>query len=243
MRIKDVASITASSAPEPVTRLRSYGAVHAAPAARAVDSATIVGIPEAEMTPKVRAAIMTLMQEVDVLRRQLSEASERMAELEKLADSDPLLDIYNRRAFVRELGRTMAGVERHGERATLVYLDLNGMKQVNDVHGHSAGDAVLEHVGRLIAGAIRDTDALGRLGGDEFGVLLANTDPMMADMKARQLADIVFSRPLNWRGKPIGVSVAYGVFPLLKGQTINETLEKADEAMYRRKRGEKAVRL
>ena len=138
--------------------------------------ASVLGIPEAEFTPRVRDAIMSLMGEVDTLRRELTRPAHRLEEAEKTADQDQLLPLLNRRAFVRELTRYIAFTGRYNTPASLIYFDLNHMKQINDTHGHAAGDAVLEHFADVLLAHVRDSDSVGRLGGDEFGVLLSHAD-------------------------------------------------------------------
>ncbi|MDP6344948.1 MAG: GGDEF domain-containing protein, partial [Alphaproteobacteria bacterium] len=129
------------------------------------DSASVMGIPEPELTPKVRQAIMTLMQEVDNLRNDLERANSRLVHLERLADQDTLVPIPNRRAFVRELSRVISYSQRYDTPASLIYFDLNNFKQINDDHGHAAGDAALLHVADTLLENLRESDAVGRLGG------------------------------------------------------------------------------
>src|SRR5580693_9235046 len=95
-----------------------------------VANASVLGIPENEFTPRVRDAIMTLMSEVDVLRRELEQTRSRLEDVEKTADQDHLLPLLNRRAFVRELTRHIALTNRYGTPASLVYFDLNDFKSV-----------------------------------------------------------------------------------------------------------------
>ena len=197
---------------------------------------TLAGIPEAELTPKVREALFGLMNEVQALRGELAETRARADELEKLADRDPLLDIMNRRAFVRELDRTMAMIERHDMRASLVFLDLNGLKIINDSNGHSAGDAALTHVAQVLSAHSRQTDVVGRLGGDEFGLLLAHADKVIATKKAEDLAALVAAEPAPWDGGAFSVSVSIGVAEINKGASIEQAMEEADSAMYNAKR-------
>src|SRR3954462_13343400 len=139
-------------------------------------SASVLGIPEAEFTPRVRDAIMGLMSEVDNLRRELTQTQRRLEDMEKTADQDGMLPLLNRRAFVRELTRTIAVTDRYNTPASLIYFDLNHLKKTNDTHGHAAGDAVLKHFADVLTANIRDTDCVGRLGGDEFGVLLSHAN-------------------------------------------------------------------
>jgi diguanylate cyclase (GGDEF)-like protein len=155
------------------------------------DIAQVMGIPEAEFTPRVRDAILRLMGEVDRLRKDVIQATARASHLERLADQDSLVPVFNRRAFVRELGRMQSFAERYDQASSLVYFDANGLKNVNDTHGHAAGDALLAHIARLLVQNVRDTDIVGRLGGDEFGVILVYTDKPLADEKAQLLATLV----------------------------------------------------
>ena len=207
-----------------------------APAATMDAPASVLGIPEAEFTPKVRSAIMGLMTEVDSLRRELSETRKRLDEVEKAADQDGLLPLLNRRAFVRELTRYIAFTGRYNTPASLIYFDLNHMKQVNDTHGHAAGDAVLAHFADVLMGHVRDSDSVGRLGGDEFGVLLSHAGQDQALKKADILADALRTQPALWNDKEITVSFAYGAFELKAGDNADIAMARADEAMYMQKR-------
>ena len=198
--------------------------------------ASVLGIPEAEFTPRVRDAIMGLMSEVDSLRRELGDTRKRLDEVEKTADQDALLPLLNRRAFVRELTRYIAFTGRYNTPASLIYFDLNHMKQVNDAHGHAAGDAVLQHFSEVLMAHVRDSDSVGRLGGDEFGVLLSHADQDQALKKADVLAQALRGQPVQWNGQAIEVSFAYGAFELKAGDNADIAIARADEAMYVHKR-------
>jgi diguanylate cyclase (GGDEF)-like protein len=207
------------------------------------DIAAIMDIPEAEVTPKVRAAMMALMAEVDKLRRDLQQREARIAHLEQLADQDPLTPVSNRRAFVRELTRMMSFADRYDTVSSLIYFDLNGLKPVNDTYGHAAGDAVIAFVARVLIQNVRDSDIVGRLGGDEFGVLLPYTDEAGATEKAGALAAAVAAQPLDWNGVLIPCSVSWGVHTFRSGSSAHQALdaaaqaiEAADRAMYAHKK-------
>lgn len=199
-------------------------------------TASVLGIPEAEFTPKVRDAIMTLMGEVDALRRELQKTRERLEEVERTADQDHLLPLLNRRAFVRELTRYIAFAGRYGTPATLLYFDLDGFKQVNDTFGHAAGDAVLAHFADTLLSQTRDSDVVGRLGGDEFGVLLAHAGVEQGRKKADALAENLKNQPTLWQGKEIPIAFSYGAFELKGEDTADLAMARADEAMYAHKR-------
>lgn len=206
----------------------------AAPAA--ADLGLYAEILEQELTPAARTALLSQIDEIRVLRVELASAQARIKELEALADRDPLLEILNRRAFVRELKRALAIVERYDTKASLLFIDVNGLKKLNDVMGHAAGDAALDHVAKTIAVNIRESDSVGRLGGDEFGVILIETDHVTARQKGETLSEVISASPVCWRGKPFMAEVAFGVAELKKGSTVEQTLETADFEMYRTKR-------
>ncbi len=208
----------------------------ASTAASPVDQIVLMGIPSAELTPKVRTALMTLMAEVQELRAELRGVRERVSDLEELADRDPLLDIFNRRAFVRELDRVLAMIDRHGVSASLIFIDLNDLKKINDGKGHAAGDAALALVAEVITTNIRQTDAVGRLGGDEFGVLLLQSDQTQAIRKAQNLSDVLSGKIVNWRDGAFGISISWGAIEIVKGVSAEQAMEHADSAMYEAKR-------
>ncbi|MEJ0027360.1 MAG: GGDEF domain-containing protein [Rhizomicrobium sp.] len=200
-------------------------------------TASVLGIPESEFTPRVRDAIVTLMGEVDNLRRELAATMARLDEAEKNADQDHLVPpLLNRRAFVRELTRYIAFAGRYGTSASLIYFDLNGFKAINDSNGHAGGDAVLKNFASVLAGNVRDSDCVGRLGGDEFGVLLSHADQEQAHKKADILAERLRASPTKWNGQSIPISFAYGAFELKAGDDADMAMARADEAMYAHKR-------
>lgn len=193
-------------------------------------------IADADMTPQVRATVTRLAEEVESLRRELERAQDRLAQAERAADQDQLLPVLNRRAFTRELARQIGLAARYGTRACLLYVDLDGFKQINDTHGHACGDAVLAHFAAILVGHVRDSDVVGRLGGDEFGVILAHAGAAEAGKKADALLAALSARPPVWNGTAVGVGFSCGVFELVPGETADSALMRADEAMYARKR-------
>jgi diguanylate cyclase (GGDEF)-like protein len=199
-------------------------------------TANVLGIPDSEFTPRVRDAIMRLMSEVDSLRQELHQTQSRLESVEKTADQDQLLPILNRRAFVRELTRHIALAGRYGTPASLVYFDLNDFKTVNDTYGHAVGDTVLSHFAQTLIANVRESDIVGRLGGDEFGVLLSHATQEQAHRKADQLASVLRAAPIIAAGQNIEVRFAYGAFELRGGENADSAMARADEAMYANKR-------
>jgi diguanylate cyclase (GGDEF)-like protein len=204
-------------------------------------AASVLGIPEAEFTPRVRDAIMGLMSEVDNLRRELTQTQGRLEDMEKAADQDGMLPLLNRRAFVRELTRHIALTGRYNTPASLIYFDLNHLKKTNDTYGHAAGDAVLRHFADVLVGHVRDSDCVGRLGGDEFGVLLSHADQDRALKKADALAATLQASPTSWNGQSIPVSFAYGAFELQSDDNPDSAMARADQAMYEQKKAQRSA--
>lgn len=199
------------------------------------DLATVMGIPEEEFTPKVRAAIFGLLEEVSRLRQELDESKKRISHLEKLADEDSLVPIANRRSFVRELSRLLSYAQRYGGEVSVLYFDINDMKSINDSHGHAAGDAAIAHVAGLLAASIRESDVVGRLGGDEFGIILANAPESEAVQIATKLAKAISATPFDWKGEKLTVAISSGAYALKGEEDANDMLHHADRAMYAQK--------
>jgi diguanylate cyclase (GGDEF)-like protein len=188
-----------------------------------------------------RAASRAPVSELEQLRAELDAARARITQLERLADEDSLAPIANRRAFVRELSRMIAFTRRYGPPSSVIYFDVNGMKQINDTHGHPAGDAALRHVAEILAKNVRESDIVGRLGGDEFGVILAQTSQEQANAKGVALAQAIGATPLRWGKFEIPISAAYGVYSFTGSDDAQVAIEAADKAMYKQKRVRQAV--
>ncbi len=199
------------------------------------DAVSFMGIPEAELTPKVRDALMSIMAEVERLRREMDQVRRRLKDAEELADRDPLIPVLNRRSFVRELSRVIAYGRRYKEPAGLAYFDIDNFKQVNDTHGHAVGDAALAHLAQLLSEHVRESDVIGRLGGDEFGVILARTDEKTAESKARSLAQLIADNPLVLDGVEIPLSISVGAVAFTGDDEPQDALARADKAMYEAK--------
>ncbi len=199
------------------------------------DSLTVMGIPQHEFTPKVREAVYGLLEEVARLREELEESQRRISQLEKLADQDSLVPISNRRSFVRELSRMLSFAQRYGGEVSVLYFDIDDMKSINDAHGHAAGDAAIAHVAGFLSDSIRESDQVGRLGGDEFGIILANAPESEAIQIAENLARAISATPFDWKGEKLHVTVSSGAYALKGGEDAQAMLDHADLAMYARK--------
>lgn len=173
-----------------------------------------------------------LLAEILRLRGEVSRLEARIEELDRLAHHDSLVPLPNRRGFIRQLERLIARLNRYGESAALLFVDLNGLKRINDSFGHSAGDAALVHVAELLSSGIRQSDCVARLGGDEFAVLVERTDESFAAEAASRLCERVASESFAHEGVTIPLSIAVGVAAILPGDTPDEVIGRADRAMY-----------
>lgn len=202
----------------------------------APDSAAFLGLSETDMTPKVVEALQTLMTEIDDLRNEVSVLKLRLNEAQGLADMDVLTPVLNRRAFLREMKRVAAFAQRYGSPASVVFFDLDNFKNVNDRFGHAAGDEALKAVAKRLLGNVRESDVVGRMGGDEFAVLLAQADRETALVKAQSLADAVRSTPVEFGEWSAPLHISFGVREIEPGADPEAALAEADAAMFLRKR-------
>lgn len=157
--------------------------------------------------------------------------------LARLALTDHLTELANRAQFDRALEAEMAHAQRSGEPFTLMYLDLDGFKEVNDRLGHAAGDEVLREIARRLAREVRAEDTLARSGGDEFGVIVRQTDRDAAEALARRIVEAV-SRPVTLAsGAEAQVGISVGIASHAAGDdSAAALLARADQALYQAKR-------
>jgi diguanylate cyclase (GGDEF)-like protein len=227
---------------EPFSAMRKRNLAQAGAQVRAqpVDTTEFLGVPEAELTPAVKAAVQTLITELDDLRTEVGRLKARLAETEELADRDALTPLLNRRALIRELGRIRTFAQRYGAPASLVYFDLDDLKGVNDRFGHAAGDAVLKAVAERLVANVRESDLVGRMGGDEFAVILVQADQPTAEAKAASLSRAIERDPLQFGDWTAPIHLSFGVREITQDLEPEAIVAAADAAMYARKRERKA---
>jgi diguanylate cyclase (GGDEF)-like protein len=194
---------------------------------------------EKSNAPKSRSSAMRLAAEVDALKADLAAARARVAELETRVDEDPLTGLVNRRGFERALERALAFVRRYGATAALLYLDLDGFKPINDRFGHAAGDWALGRVARLLGAKVRASDVVGRVGGDEFAVLLWKVTGAQAEEKARAIEAMIEQESFERAGARFSLGLSAGIATLSADDTAIAVVARADQAMYARKRERK----
>jgi len=188
------------------------------------------GQDQSAAATRALAAAASAEQHIAALRQ-------RVRNLERLATTDELTGLRNRRGFEAELDRAVSLAQRYGEDGTVVFIDLDGFKLVNDTYGHAAGDEVLRQVARLLMANVRRTDVVGRLGGDEFAVLLPRTSARGGLKRSRALRRLLNPVSAEVAGRTILTGASIGVATLAEGADhCHAILAKADKAMYRDKR-------
>ena len=178
--------------------------------------------------------ISLLRAEILHLKKRLKVGENRIEQLERLADQDFMLPVYNRRAFIRELSRAISLSRRYRMLNSIIYFDINGMKHINDTYGHNAGDAALEHVASSLSSQVRESDLVARLGGDEFGVILYQVDSSLAEVKSIQLSQYISDKAVLFGEKNYNIQVKMGLYTCDGNETACEAIQMADEAMYSR---------
>lgn len=175
-------------------------------------------------------------QQIEDLQQSLKELQEKAASLYQKATTDQLTGVINFSSLVDTLDRQVAKAAQTGKPLCVIMADLDFFKRVNDVYGHLVGDIVLTHTAQRIKSAVRDSDLVGRFGGEEFTVILANADLELAGIIAERIRQEIAATPFHARGHVIEVTISLGVAMLEPGETPEALLERADAAMYEAKR-------
>lgn len=187
------------------------------------------GMVYALVAPVVLVAYITTMLSADI----------RFAveKIRQISETDELTGVYNMRGFTVILRRTFQQAARHGRSLSIVMMDSDNLKVVNDAHGHDAGNRLLQHLIRKVVDQLRQTDVVARFGGDEFIALLPETDRAGAMQTAERIRRSVEASSFDVRGKEVQITVSLGLasYPH-DGADVDMIVGKADKALYRAKR-------
>jgi diguanylate cyclase (GGDEF)-like protein len=194
------------------------------------------GKPSAKSKRKAAAPpLAKAKRQVAALKAELAAAQARIDELQAWADTDFLLNIYNRHGFERELDRSIAYIRRYKATGALIVLDVDRLKPINDTFGHAAGDVVLKGVVAVLMRHVRSSDVVGRLGGDEFGLLLWNLTEADALAKASALEEAIDRLTFVFKGRSVVAGASAGIALVGATDLAAHVMEAADRAMYARK--------
>jgi diguanylate cyclase (GGDEF)-like protein len=172
------------------------------------------------------------------LRRSLAREAMTSAELRRLATTDELTGLANRRELFASLDRMIATARRSGRPLSLAILDIDCFKLVNDLHGHPAGDEVIRRVSEMALAMMREQDLVGRLGGEEFVIVFPDCEATFALSASERLREGIAALPILLpNGKALQITLSFGVAQLHTADDRTTLIARADEALYRAKKG------
>ncbi|WP_035250894.1 sensor domain-containing diguanylate cyclase [Desulfocurvus vexinensis] len=206
---------------------------------------TVVGVlkilsPEANHFNELHIEILSRMSEL-VAAAMFYAARHERDELYHLATHDSMTGLANRALFYDRLRQAMTMANRNASCLGVMILDMDGLKAINDTHGHRAGDAAISELAERLHAVSRQSDTVARLGGDEFGVVLPEVQSLDNARKHAERVESAVCRPFSFESTPLelGASIGVALFPT-DGTNVEGLLEKADQAMYRVKRTRKS---
>jgi diguanylate cyclase (GGDEF)-like protein len=182
-----------------------------------------------------RRVLIDLLDAAAAAQQQIADQQARIRYLESLSVTDELTGQLNRRGFKSELERALARAKRFEETGLLLLCDLDNFKAINDSYGHPAGDAALIAVAKLLRERTRRSDAVARMGGDEFAVLMPGSSHAEAEALAAKLEFTVNMLIATWNGRKIPISASFGWAPYDPDSTADGLILLADQATYRSK--------
>lgn len=180
--------------------------------------------------------LAALHAEIARLRAENAALKSALSEMELEAQSDVLTTLFNRRYFLTALQRRIARVARYQARVAIVYVDVDGLKAINDRLGHGAGDRALLVIAQTLQRATRDSDVVARIGGDEFALLIDQVNTAAARAKMMALRNALAAAECYWGNERIALSAAFGMAMIDAHDTAEDLLSRADSDMYRAKR-------
>ena len=181
----------------------------------------------------LKRAVLTMAQELEALITQLKSEKDK---LEELAYTDPLTGLSNRRFFLEEMKRVIETARRYREPLSIMMLDVDNFKRINDEYGHDVGDMTLKQLAEVIRKNTRSSDIAARFGGEEFIVALPKTDERGALMVAERIRQEFKKSKVQVDGKEIGTTVSIGIASFEEGYDLDRLIKEADEALYEAKR-------
>lgn len=189
-----------------------------------------------DQTAAVMKAQGQLQDKLEQAQTELNRLQDEMRRQEGLALTDELTGLANRRAFNVKLSEETARSRRYGGNVSLILMDLDNFKTINDRYGHLIGDRVLVVTAKTIRLAIRGMDFVGRYGGEEFAVICPQTDLEGARIVAQRLQEAIDHTQFTVKGVPVSITISAGVSQLAEDDRVHDLIDRADQALYKAKR-------
>lgn len=180
----------------------------------------------------MNSKVQSMMEYKEKLLSQLDSHKKLEAKFRKISRIDDLTHIYNRRAFNSHLNLNISRAKRHKEELSILMIDIDKYKEVNDVYGHDIGDSVLQNFVKILEESVREEDVIARLGGDEFVIILPHTNGCTAEMLANRIRNNIKNFNFQKVGK---ITISAGVSELKSDDTPNTFIKRADNSLYQAK--------
>lgn len=198
---------------------------------------------EREQYKEAQQRVGELTEKLSTLESEAEELRSEIRDKSDLAIKDALTGAYNRAGYDERAAEFHARWSRSGAALSIVFIDCNKFKEINDTFGHGAGDLVLTKVADILQTRSRASDVICRYGGDEFIILAPDTDCQGAEVLARSVCEEVLEAGFNNNGRPLDVSISCGVTQVKVGDSMDAALARADEAMYEAKKLQQRIRV
>jgi diguanylate cyclase (GGDEF)-like protein len=164
--------------------------------------------------------------------------------IQRQATTDGLTGLANHKTFYEILEKELWRSRRYGGKISLIMVDIDNLKKINDIHGHRAGDKAIREISKRVKECIRQIDTAARYGGDEFAVILLNTSLDGANVVAQRMVDAVANSPMNWNKDKIALSISVGLSQYDADNTPEDITSRSDQALYAAKQaGKNTVRI
>lgn len=185
-----------------------------------------------EHTSRMINEVHQANQRVETANQKIEKLKQQMEKIKQKISIDPLTRVDNRRAFDAKIKQEFASFKRYGSKSSMIMIDIDHFKMVNDTYGHRTGDGVLRVVAGIIKKEIRDIDSLARYGGEEFAVILPHTVLAPALEVAERLRAKVEESHFSYKGKHFSVTISLGVGEILEDDTLENFIQRVDAALY-----------
>lgn len=185
--------------------------------------------------PKITTTLQFALLAMEEAEKRIKRQEIRIKHLESLSVTDELTQLLNRRGFLQQFQYSLSISRRNNTGGSLMILDLDKFKQINDTYGHSAGDDVLQNVGVSIARVVRESDIVGRIGGDEFSILMPGANPMTVRKRISQIHSAIGGMKFPWNYQNITIRASIGRCDYTGQENEHEIFNVADTSMYEQK--------
>ncbi|MDV7340392.1 GGDEF domain-containing protein [Terasakiella sp. A23] len=192
------------------------------------DVTSFMNIPQEELTPAVTDAVISLMEEIDHLREDVAMSHSLEHKLSRSVDNHMDLPVLTRHALMREISVMAVHVGQSNSASTFVYFQIKNIGQIKTDYGLLAAEAAIRETAEILNVHLRETDRIGTLGGDGFGIILALSDQKQSFEKVNSLARLVMQGPIIYDGRILDLDIAYGLHPIQPGQEALNIVHQAD---------------